>query len=376
MTRRRWRSDSGRRWRSDSGRLFLFEGDCRTILPELSPVETCITDPPYGLEFLGKDWDRVVPNRTFWVVLRRALLPGGHLLAFGGTRTFHRLGVAIEDAGFELRDCLSWLYGQGFPKSTDISKEIDRRLRAEREVVGTRTVAADNWTSEGRARGGEGTYEIPITAPSTERAKDFEGWGTALKPSWEPILVAMAPLVGTFAENALRYGVSGLHIEGARIPIPDGETYNTAPAVSGYSGVSGYEPGQGRMPENMPAGRWPANAVLDETAADLLDEQSDGASRFFYCTKASKAERTHDGTVENTHPTVKPVELLRWLVRLTAQPRGGGTVLDPFAGSGTTGLAAALEGRGFIGIEKDPEIFDIAVARLEAAGFTGSVDEQ
>lgn len=401
-------------WCSKDGTVELHLSDCREALIG-KWADTCITDPPYGLSFMGKEWDRGVPGHDFWFRVLLALKPGATLLAFGGTRTHHRLMCAIEDAGFEIRDTLMWLYGSGFPKSLDISKAIDKAAGAERSDSGVGQRETQNALSGrslgnrcpecGKPRFSGNPCRCPRAAPVTEAADLWDGWGTALKPAFEPIIMAMKPLDGTFAANALEHGVAGLNVDGCRIPTQDGETYNTSPASSGYCGIDGYELGRGRCPDNMPAGRWPANVILDEEAGALLDEQSGplrargnvtpadthaaydatsyrfggkergnpgdsgGASRFFYCAKASRSERTHNGSVENRHPTVKPIDLMRYLCRLTKTPTGG-TVLDPFMGTGSTGLAAIAEGRKFIGIEQDEEAFETAVSRFKAEGTT------
>lgn len=419
-------------------------GDCRDVMAEMEPasVEAVVTDPPYGLEFMGKGWDHGVPGAFVWTQVSRVLKPGGHLLAFGGTRTFHRLTCAIEDAGFEIRDCLMWLYGTGFPKSLNVSKGIDKHggarvgwfgpwLRKERErrgltqkalaqhfpsKTGGLTGCVANWElglnmprpeqfnllcevlglsfarleeaerdvvgqrSTGIGTGGGSTPVIgdgnrDVTVPATPDAKRWAGWGTALKPAWEPIVLARKPLTGTVAQNVLEHGCGALNVDGCRV-----ESGGTHPHASG---------------------RWPANLVLDEAAAGMLDEQagvrtsgkapdagfvrhsdkhratyaafagnreeptvlygdSGGAPRFFYTAKASTAER--DGA---THPTVKPVALMRWLVRLVTPP--GGTVLDPFMGSGSTAIACHHEGFGFLGIELSPEYVAMAERRIGEA---------
>jgi DNA modification methylase len=390
------------------GDFSLHLGDCLDVLATLpeGSVDTIITDPPYGLTFMGKDWDRGVPGVAFWQAALRVAKPGAMLLAFGGTRTHHRLMCAIEDAGWEIRDCLMWLYGSGFPKSHDISKGIDRAAGAEREVIGQGssgiTTGSDkrNFEQGKRARLYDAQTTFDITAPATDAARAFNGWGTALKPAWEPIIVAMKPLDGTFAQNAIRYGVAGLNVDGGRVGM----------------------------------GRFPANLILDEDAAGMLDEQSGvsrsvassnrngnnvqgvtgmvaprsidmvrghndsgGASRFFYVAKASRSERERglDGMPRvrndfqretsglnqdrpnregrnpavpsmNHHPTVKPLALMRYLCTLTATPTGG-MVLDPFMGSGTTGIAAIQTGRRFIGVEIDPDYLKIAERRIESA---------
>jgi site-specific DNA-methyltransferase (adenine-specific) len=313
----------------------IYHGDCLEEMKTLpaNHVDTIITDPPYGLSFMGKEWDKGVPGVPFWSEMLRVSKPGAMLLAFGGTRTFHRMTCAIEDAGWELRDCMMWLYGSGFPKSHNL----------------------------------HGT---------------FEGWGTALKPAWEPIIVAMKPIEGTFAENAKKWGVAGLNVDGGRIgtgaktwTTPRGGIWATAPDATGELIVNS-------------KGRWPANLILDEEAGVMLGEPS----RFFYCAKASKSERnagcegmpevqTTDGCVRsnpesarkyqansslrnNHHPTVKPLKLMEYLCTLTKTPTGG-IVLDPFAGSGTTGLACANTGRNYILIEREQKYIDIILARLE-----------
>ena len=366
----------------------VFHGDCREVMDGLEPesVDAVVTDPPYELRFMGQSWDGtgVAYLPETWAAALRVLKPGGHLLAFGGTRTFHRMTVAIEDAGFEVRDCLSWLYGSGFPKSLDVSKAIDKAAGAEREVVG-RYNSDRNWRGsadpddaryEGRGDviGGSRQGHIPvgtrmrdITAPGTPEAAQWEGWGTALKPAWEPIVLARKPLQGTVAGNVLAWGTGALNIDGTRIPTDD-RFGGGAKATSGF--VDGYE--HDGWKAGSEAGRWPANVVLDDDAATTLDQQSGdappsertgrkeyqagiygpnrqpgdewgytdsgGASRFFYTAKASKADRGEG----NNHPTVKPVSLMRWLVRMVTPP--GGLILDPFAGSGTTAEAAIIEG--------------------------------
>ena len=371
---------------------------------EANSVDTIITDPPYGIEFMGKRWDHGVPGVDFWREALRVAKPGAMLLAFGGTRTFHRLTVAIEDAGWEVRDVVSWLYGQGFPKSADISKLIDKKAGAEREqVIGKWAERYPNGpggsSSQFSQKGTPSTRTgTPMDSlPATPAAQEWHGWGTALKPAWEPIVMAMKPLDGTFAENALTWGVAGLNVDGGRIPITDGATMarNNKPGANGWKNSSG-GPNAAAL-NGEPAGRWPANLVLDEDAAGLLDEQSGiltsgarkgprvqtsdtgwgkgtiqlggaseastgGASRFFYVAKASRSERGQD----NMHPTCKPTMLMQYLVRVTSTPAGG-VVLDPFMGSGTTGVACMMEGRAFVGIDREAEYVEIARRRIEAA---------
>lgn len=409
----------------------LIHGDCLEKLKELpdNSIDAIVTDPPYGLAFMGKKWDYDVPSVEIWKEALRVLKPGGHLLSFGGTRTYHRMVVNIEDAGFEIRDQLQWIYGSGFPKSLDVSKAMDKAAGAEREVVENRKFGARSAeaVTSGASNGGEqGGYnfkdERSITAPSTELAKQWQGWGTALKPANEPIVLARKPLIGTVAQNVENYGTGALNIDASRIGA---ETIfqhgpNDSPNVS-MSGRN-YAEDYGRSW----VGRWPANVLFDEEAAALLDEQSGitgsnfrkqkggteafwnngskeigegghndsgGASRFFYCAKASKSERNAglDGMPErltpkmdggqfinpmtgisskttmrqNHHPTVKPLKLMQYLVKLITPPNG--TVLDPFMGSGTTGVAAISLGFNFIGIEREAEYVEIAKRRIENA---------
>ncbi len=376
----------------------VLHGNSLEVLKTLegNSVDSIVTDPPYELGFMGKKWDStgIAYNVDLWKECLRVLKPGGHLLAFGGTRTYHRMVCAIEDAGFEIRDCIQWLYLTGFPKSHNISKAIDKKLGAEREVVGAnpnhRPVSGVNY--KGIYAGGN-TGASVITAPATPEAQQWEGWGTALKPANEPILLARKPISEkTIAENVLKWGTGGLNIDGCRIGT-DIVGWGGRPS-SGYSGrLDTDTSGKPRPVE----GRFPANVILDEEAGALLDQQSGiskprkgrtgkrggtawhgqkgigtpdkigrwpsdsggGASRFFYCVKASKKERGEG----NNHPTVKPVKLMEYLITLITPPNG--IVLDPFLGSGTTALAALNLGRFFIGIELNEEYCEIARRRIE-----------
>jgi site-specific DNA-methyltransferase (adenine-specific) len=326
----------------------LHHGDCLDVLRgmESASVDSIVTDPPYGLSFMGKRWDYDVPSVEIWAECLRVLKPGGHLLAFAGTRTQHRMACRIEDAGFHIRDLIAWVYGSGFPKSHNLSGE-------------------------------------------------WQGWGTALKPALEPITVARKPLAGTVAENVLAHGTGALNIDGCRVGMSDddravidgmggfgsaGWVNTTSPA---YNTNNPSNPLVRTQAKAHDAGRWPANLIhdgSDEPAALLGD-----AARFFYCAKASKRDRDEgvagvagvagvgalrDGGRQslprkNHHPTVKPTELMRYLCRLVTPP--GGVVLDPFTGSGSTGKAAMLEGFRFIGIEREAEYVEIARARIQAA---------
>ena len=371
-------------------------GDCLDVLKTMSAnsVDAIVTDPPYGLAFMGKKWDYDVPSEAIWRECLRVLKPGGHLLAFAGTRTQHRMAVRIEDAGFEIRDMIAWVYGSGFPKSLDVSKAIDRAAGAEREVIGKvlgmgKQNPEWNGTAQGRA---ENSFkpEYNATAPATEAARQWAGWGTALKPALEPITVARKPLIGTVAENVLAHGTGALNVDGCRVPgALEGDPMRFAKTDGGI--FLKFD----KAPTVRTEGRWPANLIHDgsEEVVGLLND----AARFFYCAKASKRDRDEglkgfeekptvsnmcSGSVQqsgegerldgnplpkraNNHPTVKPTDLMRYLCRLVTPP--GGTVLDPFMGSGSTGKAAMLEGFGFIGIERDPEYVKIAEARIGAA---------
>jgi site-specific DNA-methyltransferase (adenine-specific) len=381
----------------------VYHGACLAVMRTLpdGSVDAVVTDPPYGLGFMGRAWDDLPPGVEWATECLRVLKPGGHLLAFGGTRTWHRLAVAVEDAGFELRDSIAWLYGSGFPKSLDVSKAIDKAAGAEREVVGVNPLAAKQTpkldaTSLGRFPGAS----PDLTAPATRDAERWQGWGTALKPAFEPIVVGRKPLAGTVAANVLAHGTGALNIDACRVG-----TSKEVPASPSAGGQHGTYSPIGALSErggmDPAVGRWPTNVVLDESQAAELDRQSDvltsgkmragvarsnvegwagpmpaetggetygdrgGASRFFpvfrYHPKAPASERPRlpDGTA---HPTVKPLGLMRWLVRLVTPPSG--LVLDTFAGSGTTAEACVLEGMRCIVIEREAEYLPLIVQRL------------
>jgi len=373
----------------------IYHGDCREVMATMNAasVDAIVTDPPYGLAFMGKGWDHAVPGVEFWAEALRVAKPGAHLVAFGGTRTFHRLACAIEDAGWEMRDCLSWLYGSGFPKSLDVSKAMDKAAGAEREVIGVNKNGGRSGSSSfGQVRTDGNPWLT--TAPATDLARQWQGWGTALKPAWEPIILARKPLAGTVAANVQSHGTGALNVDGCRVG-----TEQTVTVRNGNSGGNGAYGRDERVFTRLnPPGRWPANVLLDEDAAAMLDAQAPrtgaaapvtgaeaspasrggitnrrervagafhndtgGASRFFYTAKASRRERDAGG-VSNVHSTVKPIALMRWLCRLVTPP--GGVVLDPFTGSGTTGCAAVLEGFGFVGIEREAEYVAIAERRI------------
>lgn len=358
-----------------------------------------ITDAPYELGFMGRQWDAsgIAYNVEMWKECLRVAKPGAFLLCFGGTRTFHRLACAIEDVGWQIRDCMMWLYGSGFPKSHDISKAIDKAAGQKGKSLGIVKGRGSN-SGEGRYNWNSPDDKVDRRyyekfASATDLAQLWNGWGTALKPAWEPIIVAMKPLDGTFAQNAEKWGVAGLWIDGGRIGTNAGWSY---PHGRGGKGCFGKESLSQNLtgPKQATQGRWPANLILDEEAAGMLDKQSGiskspikvtrgnkrqqkfgmgrqdnvpcfgdsgGASRFFYCAKASKKERGKD----NKHPTVKPLALMEYLCNLTKTPDGG-VVLDPFGGSGTTALACIKTGRKYVLIEKEMEYCEIAKQRVKA----------
>jgi DNA modification methylase len=360
----------------------IIQGDCLKVMRGIPDdyIDSIVTDPPYELGFMGKKWDNsgIAYNVNVWKHCLRVLKPGGHLLSFGGTRTYHRMACAIEDAGFEIRDQIQWIYGSGFPKSMGISKAIDKQAGVEKASLGKikRAVNPKGYKTDGiKQSGGAFKKEYDITDPATLKAKQWDGWGTALKPAHEPIVVARKPLSEkTIAENVMKWGTGGLNIDGCRIPTEDnlnGGAYaknSLKPENTFFPGLN-RDGGAGEY--KQPTGRFPANVILDEEAGKLLDEQSRiskstggsgeksrGASRFFYCAKASKKERGE----YNTHPTVKPLALMRYLVRLITPP--GGIVLDPFTGSGTTLIASKLEGFFYLGIEREQQYCEIARQRV------------
>lgn len=325
-------------------------------------IDAIVTDPPYELGFMGRAWDKtgIANSVEMWAECLRVLKPGGHLLAFSGTRTYHRMACAIEDAGFELRDQMGWAYGTGFPKSLDVSKAIDAAAGAKRGP-GRQKTYADGSQKSGNGRdlgrmnddawaGGKGPRME--TEPATDAARKWAGWGTALKPAWEPIAVARKPLAGTVAANVLAHGTGALNIDGCRIPGARGACSRGA-TDDGWGMRA-----QGRI-EDDGRGRFPAN-LLHDGSPEVVDVLAE-ASRFFYCSKASKADRGEG----NEHPTVKPSDLMRYLVRLVTPP--GGIVLDPFAGSGSTGKAARAEGFHFLGFEIDAAMAAFANQRIYAA---------
>jgi len=367
----------------------LYNMDCMEGMKLLddNSIDSIVTDPPYEIGFMGKKWDStgIAYNVDLWKECLRVLKPGGHLLAFGGTRTYHRMTCAIEDAGFEIRDCIQWLYGSGFPKSMDISKAIDKKFGAEREVLNRNPNSRENCNKSNTLyqSGTVGKTDY-ITAPATDQAKKWEGWGTCLKPANEPIVVARKPISEkTIADNVLKWGTGGINIYGCRIPTDETITNHSRSTESSKSkGKYGDSRAQEtHQTQGQKLGRFPANVILDEEAGKMLDEQSGiskssgsgynfetsklhfndsgGASRFFYVAKASKKERGEG----NNHPTVKPVSLIKYLVTLVTPPDG--VCFDPFMGSGTTAIACINTNRNYIGFEIDKDYYNLAQKRID-----------
>jgi len=407
----------------------IVQGDCIEVMKSMPDnyVSALITDPPYGLSnhseklvretlskwlsgeedyipkgkgFMGKSWDSFVPPPAVWKECFRVMKPGAVILVFAGTRASDLMTISLRLAGFEVKDNLMYMYGSGFPKSLDISKAIDKLKGVEREIIGK---GKSGKTAIWQKDGGMGDY--PITVPKTTEAKQWEGYGTALKPAYEPIIMAIKPNDGGYANNALKWGVAGLNIDDCRIVTNDnlnGGAYSGEGKMKHIADHKwGFKKRDGQY--QQPIGRFPSNVILDEETAKLLDEQSGisksvrstrgvqrkgysagvewerateetntvrgyndkgGASRFFYCDKASKSERTANGQIENNHPTLKPLSLMKYLVKLVNPPENG-LILDPFAGSGSTCVACKMLGVNFIGIEKEFEYVDIARKRLE-----------
>ena len=400
---------------SDVERSFVLNGDVLDLCAEIEDdyFDAVFCDPPYGLSFMGKRWDHGVPSAEIWREIMRLVKPGGHIMAFGGTRTYHRLAVNIEDAGWEIRDSLMWLYGSGFPKSHNISKALDKKVGAEREVVGEKERAGGMHRSSKygwKDTDGDERRSAAITAPATDAAKRFDGYGTALKPAYEPIVLAMKPRGKSFADCALEHGVAGLNIDGGRVgePIPHQEGglhRGSGATVGSFTGK--------HEKRAVDQGRFPANLILDEAAGDLLDAQAgDEKSRFFYTAKASKAEREaglegmvkrEDGTIgyprckkcgkqkvnvsgtcqcddpewenvkkarkrANTHPCVKPLDLCRYFATLLLPPEREDSrkILVPFSGSGSEMIGCLAAGWDFVvGMELEQKYCEIAEKRIE-----------
>ena len=432
------------------GAATLINADCRVAMQAMdeNSVDSIVCDPPYGLSFMGKGWDHGVPGVEFWAAALRVAKPGAYLLAFGGTRTFHRLACAIEDAGWEIRDCVMWMYGSGFPKSLNVQLAMNKAAAGHPQGGADPTspnhgkfkggCSPDNPVGQGFGAGAAAFMEEQGEARGGDGGP-WQGWGTALKPAWEPIILARKPLIGTVAANVQQYGTGGLNIDGCRVPVDvvaDSSQIRTMNRNEreGSDGW-GMSTVTGDTPQVVHAeGRWPANLIHDGSEEVLecfpdskgqlamtgkrsqggvygtVTQDGEGveprndtgsAARFFYAAKASKSDRDegladmpdrvlamsnqakaeqargnlnaatsgmNSGKIrKNNHPTVKPTELMRYLCRLVTPP--GGTVLDPFMGSGSTGKATLKEGFKFVGIELDEEhgYFDIACARIRSA---------
>ena len=416
----------------------VLHGCCIEVMRQLpaNSVDSIVTDPPYGLTkpppieevlacwlagkpwksklkgFMNREWDACVPGPEYWKEAIRVLKPGGHLVAFAGSRTVDLMGIALRLAGFEIRDSLQWLYGSGMPKSYDVSKGFDKAAGAERPVVGTRALtgsAAQSLKEKG------GTYSVntssagvppkivPITKPATDEAKEWDGFGTALKPAVEPIILARKPLEGTIVENVRKWGTGALNVDGCRIGTTE-KTLGRHPAnvlMDGEAGemldqLSGNRPGMAGGGKHKKTAKKGMFGKIDGNKSHIRKDKG-GASRFFYSSKVPKHQRNagldsfeaatpseSTGRVEgsvginngragtgrtggnkNTHETVKPISVMCWLVRLVTPP--GGTVLDPFNGSGSTGCATVFEGFRYIGIEKQEQHVIVSRVRISAA---------
>lgn len=375
----------------------IINGDCLTELDKIqkNSVDAIVTDPPYELNFMGKGWDNagVSFKAETWEKCLNVLKPGGYLLAFGGTRTYHRIACAIEDAGFEIRDCIMWLYGSGFPKSMDIEKAINKRDGVEFISKPASGVGFMNTKDDGYHNT---INQLEQVGGSSDRAKEWQGWGTALKPAYEPIIVARKPFKGSLVDNVIKNGVGGINIDECRVGNTNADAYDLEKRQISKATGSDDDGHFLDQLHNQDAkhgvtglGRFPANTILDT-------QEGEEWRRYFYCAKASKKDRdegldsfnqekVNDGRQtpidnpfqrgetprKNIHPTVKPTSLMQYLVRLVA-PKNA-TILDPFMGSGSTGKAIEYEnkernaGYKFIGIEKDTDYCKIAEARIEAA---------
>jgi DNA modification methylase len=390
-------------WQSECGRASVYIGKCENIAPLLASEQfhAVVTDPPYELAFMGRKWDStgIAYSVPMWESILRVAKPGAHLLSFGGTRTWHRVACAVEDAGWEMRDTIMWVYGSGFPKSHDVSKAIDKLygVSDKREVTSSYDTGIGGITYNG----GRGQWNGKITHSEgfTEEAKQWHGWGTALKPAVEPIIVARKPMTDTVAQCVLEHGTGGINVDGCRVGMEArqsmtggmGRKANPVYGKFARTDVEVIDTNKGRWPANlvhdcseevlalfpesksssavMPLPLTPGDSVGEvhgDVGRSTLRGHDDGgsAARFFYSAKADKDDRPH-GKDATIHPTVKPLDLMRWLVRLVCVP--GGTVLDPFTGSGSTGCAVVLEGMRFVGIEQSQEYADITVGRLKLA---------
>jgi site-specific DNA-methyltransferase (adenine-specific) len=419
-------------------RMKLILNDCLLALKEIpdNSVDSVVTDPPYGLSFMGKVWDYDVPKVEVWSEVLRVLKPGGYLLSFAGSRTYHRIAVNIEDAGFEIRDMIEWVYGSGFPKSYNIAKGLNKYLKTGNASWNGTGDSSNGALGYSKLQHNQGYRPADYSNKHQNKeeitedlAKKWEGWGTALKPAHEPIVMARKPLIGTVVENVIKYGTGGINIDGCRVSGDDTTTRHNSSSSSYMTGKIGeIQPIQDEYITGSTLGRFPANLIHDGSdevlavfpqtpptsyatknttnnggmfklghpTTKIEDGGNRSAARFFYCAKSSKSERnaglegfeekeridyggfhSEKGLIENNrnpenrkptknnHPCVKPIALMQYLVRLVTPPNG--TVLDPFMGSGTTGIAAKREGFSFIGIEREPEYLEIAKARIDSA---------
>ena len=399
----------------------VYLGDNLELLKQLddNSIHSCVSDFPYNLSFMGKKWD-TIPDYYKWCnerakELLRVLKPGGYCLIFGGTRTHHRLVCAFEDAGFEIKDEIQWIYGSGFPKSYNISKGFDKQAGVEREVVSVSNKQPSGYICHGRTDEevffGNDSKRTPdmITIPATDLAKKWDGWGTALKPAQEPIMVAQKPIEKNYCYNIEKYGVGGINIDDSRIPFAKNESAkDLARSSQGFTSKSNIYNNSENYKVSSDSGningRFPANIIFDEEAAELLDKQtgilksgsnctrrqegsflehgglgkagdiqitygdSGGASRFFYCAKATTKDKTENNKIINKHPTVKPTDLIKYLIRLVTPPNG--ICLDICEGSGTHAKACLLLTKenypvNYIGFENDEESFNVALQRIK-----------
>lgn len=360
----------------------LYRGDCLDVLASMEPesVDAIVCDPPYGLGFMGRAWDALPPGEDWARLCLRVLKPGGHLVAFGGTRTVHRLATAIEDGGFEIRDMVSWLYWSGFPKSKNVALSIDKGEghpnRGRAIPTASTYQASDTEQAHKLTSNPVGPYE-----PRSEAAKKWSGYGTALKPAQEPAVLARKPLTGTVAANVLQHGTGALNIDGCRFAYGDEAWPGPQDGDGGWGGGGSalHDGGLSRVRgvARPTDGRWPANIYAHPKAS--RSEREAGCEQLPGRTGAEATDRTAGSAgldnpragagrtaerVKNHHPTVKPIGVMRWLCKLTGgQP--GSVIVDPFMGSGTTGCAAVLEGFDFIGIEREPEYMQICEARIK-----------
>ena len=371
---------------------FIYNGDNIQVLKSLpsNSVDSIVTDPPYGLKFMKKQWDYDVPSLELWKECYRVLKPGGYLLSFGSSRTYHRMAVRVEDSGFEIRDQIMWIYGSGFPKSHNVGLSIDKELgnpdRGHRIATASRVHPDGTIEPNGEV--------IPSYVTKSDEAKPWEGWGLNLKPAHEPIVVARKPISEkNIAKNVLKWNTGGINVDGCRIELNENEDISVQRDGKRILDTLGQGWGFKSVSRGN-EGRFPSNLIFDDVAAEILDQQSGiiktrnklkgtvssntGASKFFYCPKPSKKEKEEgleffesasckegNKTRKNTHLTVKPLKLMQYLIRLVT-PKGGITI-DPYFGSGTSGISTLKEDNNykFIGIEKEKEYFDIAVARCQ-----------